>query len=150
MSNALTRANHNKSQVYRNFPSHNDLFLGFEKLFDDLDKFSTEVKGTQYPPYNIKRIDELNYLIEIAIAGFSKDDLDITVEHNKLYVKGNKNTEDTSEYVHKGIATRNFERNFVLANTIEVSSATMENGMLLIQLKNNIPEHKLPRSIKIS
>jgi len=140
---------YNANSLNNRYPNLTDPFLGFERLFNEFNNFSN-VKSVTFPPYDIKKVDEFNYLIEIAVAGFTRDDIDITINDNKLLVKGSKTSDDSYQYIHKGIANRNFERQFVLADTIEVVQAKMENGMLFITLKNNIPENKLPRSIKIS
>jgi molecular chaperone IbpA len=128
--------------------------IGFDRLlstFDALNENSIEKKLT-YPPYNIYKVDDSNYKIEIAVAGFKRDELEISFQENKLTVTGQKiQKEDFPfEYLHKGIGTRDFQHNFTLAETIVVESADYVDGVLEIALKNVIPEEKKPRKIPIS
>ena len=127
--------------------------VGFDRLFSTLDEFDTlfaEGKKTQtYPPYNIVKIDDTNYGIEIAVAGFSMSDLDITTEGNKLTITGSTKETDGKEYLHRGIGTRNFTHTFTLADTVIVKSANIVNGLLVITLENVIPEEKKPKKIQI-
>jgi molecular chaperone IbpA len=130
-----------------NFPR--DIFLGYDTLFDTLNRID-EVKSKQpsYPPYNIIQKETHHYLIEIAVAGFTKDDIDITLENGKLTVDGKKK-EDSENYIHKGISAKGFRRYFKLADTVEVVGADVVNGMLYVGLHNVIPEEELPKSIKL-
>jgi len=125
-------------------------FVGFDNHFDKLTKIHDEFAKNipNYPPYNIKKVDEDKYVVEIAVAGFAKQDIEITLENGKLIVKGNMN-EDDKNYLFKGIATRAFTRTFALTDTIEVKNADLINGMLKIFLENIIPEHKKPKKIDI-
>jgi len=122
--------------------------VGFDHLFSTLDEM-VDLKTTSYPPYNIKKIDETNYSIDVAIAGFNKDEVEIRVEGDKLTVIGETINEDTSTYLHKGIANRNFTLNFTLSDTVVVGDAEFNNGILSIGLENVIPESKKPRTITI-
>lgn len=126
--------------------------VGFDRLlstFDELNEHLME-KTPTYPPYNIYKVDESHYKIEVAIAGFKRDELEITFEGNKLTVVGQKRNVDTQiEYLHKGIGTRDFQHNFTLAETVIVGSAEIIDGVLEISLKNIIPEEKKPRRIEI-
>lgn len=131
--------------------------VGFDRLFSTINGFEELLaegkKNTQtYPPYNIYKIDDTHYKIEIAVAGFKRDELDITFQDNKLLVVGEKKeTEDFPfEYLHRGIGTRNFQHSFTLADTILVGSADFVDGILEIALKNIIPEEKKPRKIPIA
>jgi len=130
-----------------NFPR--DIFLGYDALFDSLNRID-EMKAKQpsYPPYNIIQKETNYYLIEIAIAGFTKDDIDLTLERGVLTVEGKKK-DDSSKYIHKGISARAFRRTFTLADTIEVIGADVINGMLYIGLHNVIPEEELPKKINL-
>ncbi len=125
-------------------------FGEFEKLLDR----ATKSAGDGYPPYNIERIvaeDGAEHLrITVAVAGFLKDELEISVEDNKLDIRG-KQAEDGNggQYLHRGIATRQFQRSFVLADGVEVTGANMENGLLSIDLYRRVPE-QVARKIKIS
>jgi molecular chaperone IbpA len=124
-------------------------FVGFDRIFDELSKVPM-MKNINYPPYNIRKVDDLNYVIEIAVAGFDKNEIDINLEDSLLVVTGTKSSEDTMEYLHKGISNRDFKREYKLADTVEVQEANMKDGILTIMLKNHIPEHKLPKKINIS
>jgi molecular chaperone IbpA len=136
--------------------SNNDLFtlapftVGFDDMFDRFNQIKNNLaKQASYPPYNISKVDENKYLIEMAVAGFGKTDLELELQDGVLSVKGTtKESADT--YFHKGIANRGFTRNFTLADTIEVKNADLLNGMLKIWLENIIPEHKKPKSIPIN
>jgi molecular chaperone IbpA len=125
-------------------------FVGFDNHYSKLTKMYDEFTKNipNYPPYNIKKIDENKYVIEIAVAGFATQDIEITIDGDKLIIKGNTN-EDTQNYLFKGIATRAFTRTFALTDTIEVKDADLVNGMLKIFLENIIPEHKKPKKIEI-
>jgi len=102
-----------------------------------------------YPPYNIVQVDDgETYLIEIAAAGFTKEDIEVSVKENQLVVTGTRGTDD-AEYLHKGIASRDFEQSFALADDVKVVDASMKDGILTIRLEREIPEHKKPRTIKI-
>jgi len=126
--------------------------VGFERLIDAFEQFETAEstsRATAYPPYNIVKLDQHDYAIEIAVAGFGQDEIDITAEGNKLVVEGKVKAQSNGEYLHKGIATRDFKHQFTLAETVVVRSADVVNGMLVIRLENVIPEEKLPRKIMI-
>lgn len=115
------------------------LFLGFdhfEKTFDRLRKAGTE----GYPPYNIEQTDENGLRITLAVAGFSMDDLEVEAEHNQLTIRGKQKDEQEKIYLHRGIAARQFQRSFVLADGIIVKDATLDNGLLHIDLERVIPE----------
>jgi molecular chaperone IbpA len=109
-------------------------------------------QGNSYPPYNIRTMGEDHYQITMAVAGFAESDLDITTEQNRLIVTGNRadEAEEKGEYLHRGIATRSFERRFNLADHVKVISASLENGLLHIDLERELPEAMKPRTIEIS
>jgi molecular chaperone IbpA len=130
-----------------NYPR--DLFLGFDSLFEEMNRLNHNGKSQTYPPYNVVKKDENHYLIEIAVAGFSKDDINLTLEKGVLTVEGKKQAEDTNEYIHKGISARNFKRSFNLADTIEVVGADVIDGMLYIGLENVVPEEEKPKTINL-
>ena len=115
-----------------------------------MDKLSLNGSNTAYPPYNIVSIDDDKFLIEVAVAGFSEKDLDITLENGVLTISGNKEEEEDRSFVHKGIAMRNFTRTFRLATHIEVEGADLKNGLLVVTLKRHIPEELKPKKIAIS
>ncbi len=123
--------------------------VGFDRLADLLDSASTEA-ATGYPPYNIERTGENAYRIEIAVAGFKSEDLAIEVKENLLTVQGRKGANDeTRRYLHRGLAERNFERRFQLADYVVVQDAQLANGLLSIALKRELPEALKPRRVEI-
>jgi molecular chaperone IbpA len=124
--------------------------IGFDRMFDRL--FDENVVTTNYPPYNIVKTSDEKYAIEIAIAGFSKNDIEIETEENTLVIKtSDKEEEDKNdvEYLHKGISARAFKRSFSLADDVVVKGATFKNGLLIVDLERIIPEEKKPRKISI-
>lgn len=125
--------------------------IGFENL-NRLVDFATRGEGEAYPPYNIEKVGEDAYRISMATAGFSRDELEITAQDNVLIVTGRaaESAEgEQREFLHRGIAKRAFERRFQLADTIKVTGASYDNGLLDIQLVREVPEHKKPRNIAI-
>lgn len=124
-------------------------FIGVDKELNRLMNIHGTAMKQSYPPYDIIQLDEDNYLLKLAVAGFAKDDLEITVNSGTLVIAGNKTEADDSKYLHKGIAMRKFTRTFALGEYMEVASADMENGVLHINLKREIPEEKKPKQITI-
>jgi len=125
-------------------------FVGFDNLFDELEKVSN-FKETTYPAYNIEKTDSNAYEITIALAGFKEKQLEIEVAQNVLTISAlNDQTEQNRNFVHKGIATRAFKKQFRLAEHVEVENAIFENGMLIIRLFKSIPEAEMPRKIQIN
>jgi len=125
--------------------------VGFDKIFDDMFRYVDATKNsTGYPPYNIRK-NENKFQIEIALAGVRKEDLDITTENGQLVIEHNpaEVEEDAIEWIHKGIAQRKFRRIWTLADDVVVNGATMENGMLYIELERIVPEEKQPKTINI-
>ena len=127
--------------------------LGFERFFDDVERLlASDVAkvSSSFPPHNILKLDESRYVVELAIAGFSKDEIEITVEDGTLTVRGDKKEKDTDvQYLHRGIGTRSFTKTLTVADTIEVKGAEFKDGILRIGLENIIPEHKKPRKVEI-
>ena len=124
--------------------------VGFDRLADLLDSASAET-ATGYPPYNIERTGENSYRIEIAVAGFKAKDLNIEIKENLLTVQGRKSeTDETRRYLHRGLAERNFERRFQLADYVIVTDAQLADGLLSLSLKRELPEALKPRRIEIS
>lgn len=124
--------------------------VGFDRLAALLDSASTEA-ATGYPPYNIERTGENDYRIEIAVAGFKSEDLAIEVKENLLTVQGRKVANDEAKrYLHRGLAERNFERKFQLADYVVVADASLADGLLSITLKRELPEALKPRQVQIS
>ncbi|MEQ1954187.1 Hsp20 family protein [Mesorhizobium yinganensis] len=127
--------------------------VGFDRLFTMLDSLGQPENGTTYPPYNIERTGEDSYRISMAVAGFSDSEIDIQSHRNVLSVKGERKEEtngEGSEVIYRGIAARSFERRFQLADHVEVTGATLKNGLLHIELKRNVPEELKPRKIAIA
>lgn len=127
--------------------------VGFDRLFNMLDSFGQLDGGQTYPPYNIERTGDDAYRISIAVAGFALGDIAIETKENSLVVKGAKPAEQgdkAREFLHRGIAERSFELRFQLADYVEVHGATLENGLLHLELKRELPESKKPRTIQIS
>jgi molecular chaperone IbpA len=125
--------------------------VGFDRLFNLLDSANGGETAQPYPPYNIERTGENAYRVTLAVAGFGENDLDIQAKENVLTVKGEKRDEkqETREILYRGIAARAFERRFQLADHVEVTGATLENGLLHIDLVREIPEAMKPRKIRI-
>jgi molecular chaperone IbpA len=131
-----------------NFPR--DTFLGFDNIFNTLEQFNTVTPKSQgYPPYNVVKKDDTHFVIEIAVAGFSKDDISLTLEKGELSIKGEKNSVDENEYLHRGISARAFTRRFTIADTIQVVGADIVDGLLLVILENHIPEEDKPKTIRL-
>ena len=129
------------------FPQVESRLIGFDRVFDAVTKLHT-VEGGQsnsFPPYNIKKLDAENYEIQIALAGFSKSELNISVEDGNLVVKGEQEKSE-DEFLHKGIAERNFTRTWALADDVKVTGSKLKDGVLTISLVHEIPEEKKPTS----
>lgn len=123
--------------------------IGFDRMASLLDTVARDSKPS-YPPYNIERLDENQYRITMAVAGFTQDELDITSEQNTLLISGRQGADDDSgDYLYRGIAARNFERKFQLAEHVKVVSARLENGLLHVELEREVPEAMKPRKIAI-
>jgi molecular chaperone IbpA len=126
--------------------------VGFDRLFDMLENSSVGQAQENYPPFDLIRLGENDYRIELAIAGFKPEELDITAQQNVLIVSGRKKDESDekeSSYIYRGIATRSFERRFALADHIKVKGADMKDGLLSIELVREIPEAMKPKKINI-
>ena len=124
--------------------------VGFDRLAAMLDAAATNEAASGYPPYNIERTDENAYRIEIAVAGFKSEELGIEVKENLLTVTGRKAANDEAKhYLHRGLAARNFERQFQLADYVIVTEAALSDGLLSISLKRELPEALKPRTIEI-
>ena len=125
--------------------------LGFENAFATLDNAAHLLTATQtaFPPVNIVKTGDYTFNVELAVAGYKQDEIEITAEKNSLKVTGKKTDEDTREYLVKGIAGRKFARQFVLSDTVVVRDANLADGILSIELENVIPEEQKPRKISI-
>lgn len=136
------------------FAGFDKVFVGFDDQFNKLARIHDDLTKNipNYPPYNIKKTDENKYVIEIAVAGFAKQDIEIELDGDKMIVKGNLQSTDgdsMENFLFKGISNRAFTRTFALDDQVEVKGAEMFNGMLKIALERIIPEHKKPKKIEI-
>ena len=125
--------------------------VGFDRVFDLLDSVATQTNGNGYPPYNIEKVGDDAYRIVMAVAGFAEAELNVTQKETELLVAGQTapNSEADKEYLYRGIAGRNFERRFQLADHVRVVGAKLANGLLTVELKREIPEEKKARAIRI-
>jgi molecular chaperone IbpA len=142
--------------------SHNDIYnfhrlnpftIGFNEVFDELEKHTKQLtKAAQsFPPYNIKQVSDNKYIIEMAVAGFAKTDIEVTLEGNKLVVEGKAHDEEPTEtFLHKGIANRGFTHEFTLADKVEIENAELANGMLKIGLANMVKIQDAIKKIPLS
>ena len=124
--------------------------IGFDRMANLLDAVARDSKPS-YPPYNVERLDENQYRITMAVAGFTEEELEITSEQNTLVISGRQEAADEGrDFLYRGIAARNFERKFQLAEHVKVVSARLENGLLHVELEREIPEAMKPRKISIT
>jgi len=137
------------------FKDADKFFVGFDEQFNRFTKLHDDLTKNipNYPPYNIKKTGENTYLVELAVAGFAKQDIEIEMADGKLIIRGNTANDETAEpvgeFLFKGIANRAFTRAFVLNDQIEVKDAELFNGMLKVFLERIIPEHKKPKKIEV-
>lgn len=133
-------------------PNFHRATIGFDRMFNELERqFANSPNGQGYPPYNIVQINEDEYMISIAVAGFGMDNLDITKDGKILRIEGTSPKGDENvNYLHKGIGARNFRREFTLADHVEVVSAGLDLGMLNVHLKREVPEELQPKKIAIT
>lgn len=124
-------------------------FIGFNRELDRLSNVHQAAIRQTYPPYDVLKLDEDTYQVSIAVAGFTKNDIEVSVEDNTLIVKGEILEATDGEYLHKGIASRKFTRTFALGEYMEVASAEIKDGMLHINVDRIVPEEKKPKTIKI-
>src|SRR5258708_39789146 len=125
--------------------------VGFDRVFDLLDSAAGQSAGNGYPPYNIEKTAENAYRIVMAVAGFAEAELNVTQKENELLVSGQTapNGENEKQYLYRGIAGRNFERRFQLADHVKVSGAKLANGLLTIQLQREVPQAERPRAVPV-
>jgi molecular chaperone IbpA len=132
------------------FPTFTRSTVGFDRLFEELNREFANTKSTGYPPYNVAELNDDEWMISVAVAGFGMDNLDITLDKNTLTIEGTPpEGGEEVKYLHKGIGGRSFRRQFTLAEHIEVEDATLELGMLNIHLVRNVPEAQKPKKIAI-
>ena len=126
--------------------------IGFDRVFDRLVDYGTTYETGGFPPYNIRKTDDFKHVIELALAGFSKDEIEVVLTDGVLVIKSAdllSQTDPNEGLVHKGIAKRSFTRKFTLADDIEIKDAKLKNGLLEIELEQIVPEHKKPKVIKV-
>jgi molecular chaperone IbpA len=133
------------NQIHRNA-------IGFDRMFDELNRtFANSKTDGNYPPHNVIRLDDQHHVVEIAVAGFAEDEIDVELKDSALTIRGEQAKKDNEiEYLHKGISTRSFERTFRLADNTQVKGATVKNGILSIALEHIIPEEQKPKKIAIT
>jgi molecular chaperone IbpA len=129
----------------------NRALVGFDRIFDDMERRFANSVSNNYPPYNISRLEENLYEIELAVTGFDKKEINVTVEGDKLVITGQRNKDDdvAVDFLHRGLAFRDFERTFTLADHMKIKSAEIKNGVLTIIIEREIPEEMKPRVIDI-
>ena len=147
-----------KTLTLRSFdiPTLTKFGIGFDNMFDELMRVSAQQSSTNYPPYDIVQINEDEYMISMAVAGFGHDNLTVTKDKKFLIIEGKHSTETvensdaTCTYLHKGISERSFRREFQLADHVEISNAHLELGILSVHLKREVPEDAKPKTIAIT
>jgi molecular chaperone IbpA len=145
-----------KTLTLRSFdlPAIHKFGIGFENMFDELMRVSAQQGNTNYPPYNIVQVNEDEYMISLAVAGFGLDNLSVTKDKKFLIIEGKEYQSDSEKiepnYLHKGISNRDFRREFQLADHVEITNAHLELGILNVHLKREVPEEARPKTIAIS
>jgi len=122
-------------------------FIGWDRQFKDLEKVMHN--STNYPPYNLAQVGEDSYMIELALAGFKREDISVEQEKNVLTIKGSSESEDETTYIHKGIGARSFARTFSLSEFMEVAAVAMSDGILKVFIVRNVPEEAKPKTFEI-
>ena len=145
-----------KTLTLRSFdiPALHKFGIGFDNMFDDLMRVSTQQSTSNYPPYNIVQINDDEYMISLAVAGFGLDNLSVTKDKKFLIIEGKEYQSDSEKiepnYLHKGISNRDFRREFQLADHVEISNAHLELGILSVHLRREVPEDAKPKTIAIT
>jgi molecular chaperone IbpA len=147
-----------KTLTLRSFdiPALTKFGIGFDNMFDDLMRVNAQQSSTNYPPYDIVQVNDDEYMISVAVAGFGYDDLSVTKDKKILVIEGQhsretvENDDSTAKYLHKGISERSFRREFQLADHVEITGAHLELGILSIHLKREVPEEAKPKTIAIT
>ena len=135
--------------LFDNFNQLTPYAVGYDKLFDNLSRYvDNNVSSTGFPPYNIRKEGDYHYVIEMALAGFSKEDIEVEVADGTLSIRSDKK-DDASDNLYRGISFRKFNRKFTLSDDIVVNDAALDNGMLTINLERVVPEEKKPRLIEV-
>ena len=136
--------------LWDNFNQFTPYAVGFDRIFDNLSRYARDnVTSTGFPPYNIRKEGDYNYVIEMALAGFGKKDIEVEVADGTLSVRSIKENSEDDSTVYRGISYRRFERKFTMADDIVVNGAKLENGMLTLNLERIVPEEKKPRLISV-
>lgn len=147
-----------KTLTLRTFdlPSIHKFGIGFDNMFDEMMRVNAQQSSTNYPPYDIVQLNDDEYMISVAVAGFGADNLSVTKDKKTLVIEGKhsrdtvENEDATAKYLHKGISERSFRREFTLADHVEIGNAHLELGILSIHLKREVPEEAKPKSIAIT
>tara|TARA_R110001592_G_scaffold235823_1_gene493967 strand:+ start:99 stop:530 length:432 start_codon:yes stop_codon:yes gene_type:complete len=140
-----------KLSLFDNFNQLTPYAVGFDRVFDQLQNYASHnATSSGFPPYNIRKEGEFSYVIDMALAGFSKNDIEVEVADGLLTVRSVKENDEDDSNIYRGISYRKFNRKFTLADEIVVKDASLENGMLVISLERVVPEEKKPRKIKIN
>jgi molecular chaperone IbpA len=140
-----------KLSLFDNFNQLTPYAVGFDRVFDQLQNYASHnATSSGFPPYNIRKEGEFSYVIDMALAGFSKNDIEVEVADGLLTVRSVKENDEDDSNIYRGISYRKFNRKFTLADEIVVKDASLENGMLVILLERVVPEEKKPRKIKIN
>ena len=140
----------NALSLFDNFNKLTPYAVGFDRVFDNLQRYvDNNVTSTGFPPYNIRKEGDYKYVIEMALAGFGKKDIEVEVSDGSLSIRSVKENIEDDDTIYRGISYRRFERKFTVADDVVVNSATLENGMLTIELERIVPEEKKPRIITV-
>jgi len=126
------------------------LFIGFEPILNELERIHSAGRSQDnYPPHNVVKVDDENFIIELAVAGFSEEDISVEVKDGILLVKAESSIKDDREYAHKGISSRKFEKSFRLSEFVVIDGADLKNGILVVNARVEVPEERRPRKINI-
>ena len=140
----------NALSLFDNFNKLTPYAVGFDRVFDNLQRYvDNNVTSTGFPPYNIRKEGDYNYVIEMALAGFGKKDIEVEVSDGTLSIRSVKENIEDDDTIYRGISYRRFERKFTVADDVVVNSASLENGMLMVELERIVPEEKKPRIITV-
>ena len=146
----VTTMTSNALSLFDNFNKLTPYAVGFDRVFDTLNRYvDNNVQSTGFPPYNIRKEGDYNYVIEMALAGFGKKDIEVEVAEGTLSVRSVKENSEDDSTVYRGISYRKFDRKFTLADDIVVNGAKLENGMLSLELERVVPEEKKPRLVTV-
>ena len=146
----VTKLSQNKITLFDNLNQLTPYAVGFDRVFDQLNAYvANNATSTGFPPYNIRKGGDYTFVIDMALAGFSKEDIEIEIENGLLTVRSVKENDENDSNIYRGISYRKFNRKFTLADDIVVNDASLENGMLKINLERIVPEEKKPRRIEV-